>query len=280
MDNLLIFGVVSIFNPISSYCDNISKLLKLVDYLIIMDDSDQCQRHVVERIITDNVEYEWNGKNLGLCKSINKGIKKAIDRSADWVLVMDQDSYPENDIVSVYRNYINKHDTNEVAILSPQLNYDRHPRMARSGVDEVGVAVLSGSLISSKAYKNVGPYDERCFIDGLDVEWCFRARKEKYKIKLCNEAVIRHHPGETRYICFRGKKLWGYGKSSVSRHYYQIRSGLMIYSLYHNKYSLFMLVSKIAKAFLIYDNRADYIKITIDAFKDHKNGRYGKYEKQ
>ncbi len=106
MGNPKIIGIMSIFYPLSSYCSNIRKTAQIVDTLVLVDDSEVSYRHVVEGVLSERIIYHWNGRNVGLTKSINAGIKIAMEKQADWILLMDQDSYPENDIVAVYKKYI------------------------------------------------------------------------------------------------------------------------------------------------------------------------------
>jgi rhamnosyltransferase len=41
---------------------------------------------------------------------------------------------------------------------------------------EVSFLISSGSLIDLDAFAVIGPFREDFFIDGIDIEWCFRAR--------------------------------------------------------------------------------------------------------
>ena len=264
-----IVGIVSIFNPLSSYCNNIRKMAQMVDALIIMDDSEVSHRHIVERVLSENITYYWNGNNIGLCKSINAGIRIALNNRADWILMMDQDSYPENDIVAVYKRYISGHNVEKTAILAPQYNYDRHPRRAHPGIRQISFANLSGSLINTKAILNFGLYDERFFVDGLDTEWCLRARKNHYTLLECSEAVIHHHPAETRYVELFGRRIFGYGYSTCDRYYNQIKACLLINDLYHDKRNVLILIMKCTKAFILYGDRIKFLQATIKAIKDH-----------
>ncbi|WP_022753761.1 glycosyltransferase [Butyrivibrio fibrisolvens] len=265
-----IIGIISLYNPVSEYCRNIQKVSTMVDLLILIDDSEKCHREIIEKVLYDNVKYIWNGNNYGLSKSINRGITIALENGAEWIFVMDQDSYPENDIIAIYSEYIKNNLNKDIALIAPQYNYDRRKRKAKEGTKNIKFANLSGSLINVEALNEIGLYNERFVIDGLDVEWCLRARKKEYRLVECCKAVLHHCPGETRYLSICGKHVWGYGFSTPDRHYYQIKAALEINSTYKDFRNIIMLVAKIMKALLLYENRPLYIDMTKKAFCDYK----------
>ncbi len=273
-----IIGIVSLYNPLPSYCENIKKVSSLVDYIILIDDSENCCRHIVESVINNKTSYEWNGGNIGLTKSINKGIKKALSNEADWILILDQDSCLENDIISVYKKYIADNNTDKIALIAPQYNYDRHPRSSKIGNKGIKFANLSGSFINAKILKIVGEYDERFFIDGLDMEWCLRAANKGFKLIECSQAVIKHHPAETRYLNIFGMNIIPYGYSSIERHYYQIRACFLINGIYHSNESFKTMIVKIFKSIFLYGNTKKYLSATFLAYRDYKNKYFKKYK--
>ncbi|WP_197025163.1 glycosyltransferase [Butyrivibrio proteoclasticus] len=277
MGNVFVVGIVSIYNPIPEYKKNIVKLANMVDLLIIMDDSDVSTISIWDSIISDHIRYIWNSGNLGLCKSVNIGIEHAIKENADWIVFMDQDSEPQNNIISIYKSYIENNNTSEVAMLTPQYNYDRHPRTAKSGYREVTLTNLSGSMVSVDVLRIVGKFDEKFLIDGLDHEWCLRAKKKGYKIFECSQAVLNHNPARTKYISFLGKNIIGFGVSTEERHYYQIKSCLQIISKYKDALSFKILIVKIIKSIFLYGNTNKYLMATRKAFHDYRRGYYGKY---
>jgi len=48
-------------------------------------------------------------------------------------------------------------------------------------------------LIKRKVWEDVGPFDERYFLYGEDLDWCWRARLKGYKILYVPEAKVYHH---------------------------------------------------------------------------------------
>ena len=274
--------VIPLYDPKQEELDNIASYASVLDYCILMDDSPKSNEALCKPLVYsfhNHMEYVWNQENIGLCKSANYGIKRAVEMGAEWVLIMNPDSKMHNDIVSVYRDYIDKNNTDDIAILAPQYNYDRHKRSVKVGIRSINFAMMSGSLMNVKALKRIGLYDERFFIDGLDNEWCLRALKAGYRIIECSEAMLDHHPAETKELKILGKTVFKYGQDSPSRYYYQFRSFFIIHDEYHSLCNDAFCLYKYLKAMILFDNRSAYKQVWKQAKEDYKAGYFGKYRR-
>ncbi len=60
-------------------------------------------------------------------------------------------------------------------------------------VQEVFYGNGGALLIKKRAWREVGPFDERYFMYGEDLDWCWRARLKGYKIIYVPYAEVRHH---------------------------------------------------------------------------------------
>lgn len=279
-NTVTIAAIVSLYNPSDKDIDRLNMMIPHIEKLFVLDDSETpLRREYVEMISNNhNVEYEWNGGNVGLCKSLNIGIVKAIKYGADWILFMDSDSCFYNDILSIYLEKIGKIGKEKIALLSPRYNYDRHKRKPQKGYRRKKLAMLSGGLINVEAIQSIGSFDERFFIDGLDYEWCLRAIRSGYQIIECSEAMINHHPAETKELRFCGKTVFRYGWDKPSRYYYQFRASRIIHEEYHCLYIDLFCMYKYLKALLLFDNTNAYVNAWKNAKRDYESGYFGKYE--
>ena len=76
------------------------------------------------------------------------------------------------------------------------------------------------SLIESKIFDEIGNFDEKLFIDGVDNEWCWRAAAVGYTFYIAENAQIQHMLGkESRKIGNKNISI-----SSEFRIYYQFRN--------------------------------------------------------
>lgn len=274
-----IVTIVSLYNPTDRELETIQGYLPYLDRCILMDDSECCEKSLIieDFFKKSDVEYIWNGGNIGLSRSLNKGIDKAREYGAEWILFMDSDSNFFTNIISVYQEYITMHDTLQIAMLVPQHNYNRHKRHPEKGERLVKKAMLSGCLFNVSVLEHIGIFDERFFIDGLDYEWCERAIKNGYKIVECREAVINHNPAIEKQIRILGKVILRYGWDTPVRYYYQFRAMFLLHKLYGDIFLDMSMLFKPIKAFLLFDKRRDYFLAWKQAKADSKSGYYGRY---
>ncbi len=274
-------GIVSLYHPTKDVLQNIMSYYEKLDAFIMMDDSEYSNRALCATVfgsLSDKLIYHWNGSNIGLCASMNKGVKIAMEMDARWILIMDSDSGFENNIIQVYKDYIDNNDVENVALLFPQYNYPRHKRTIQDGVKSSKNAMLSGTLFNVKAFENVGVFDERFYMDGLDYEWCYRARQKKYILIQCLGAVINHNPAHEHQLRIGSFILLRYGWDTPERYYYQFKSMRMMHFLYHDLMVDIHALYKPLKAFFLFKNKKDYLRVWKKAQCDFKRGYFGKYE--
>lgn len=281
MKDYKVFCIVSLYQPKDVQKRNIVEYCSFFDKCIVIDDTGK-ELSIRDREAFENyrIEYISNYRNEGLCKTVNRGIKQALNEGADWIVVMDQDSIFDRHILEVYENAIKDHryELAIIAAFTPQYNYDRHKRNISKGYKDVTVSELSGTMLNVRVLEGVGLYDERFFTDGLDYEWCLRAKKLGYRIIRCNEAVLEHNPGETRITKLLGLIDFHYGWHTPERYYYQFRAGLMLHHMYHDLYCDTAFIYKLFKAYALFENNADYKKAWQQAKEDYKAGYFGKYK--
>jgi len=223
----------------------------------------------------DKIQYVCNKKNIGLCASVNNGFRLAIDKNADWVLIMNPDGTFSNNAIDIYRNFIRNQFTDDVAIIAPIFNSDRRPKKAKPGYRNIKYADMSGCLYNVSILKEIGLYDKNTYFYGLDVEYCLRVIRNGYKIIECSEAVLNHHPAQTYHVKLFGKTVFKCGKDTPNRYYYQFRSAYYIYKKYHDFYNFAFHIYKFLKVIFFFDNKKEYIKMIRSGILDAKSGYYG-----
>ena len=78
MSKINIVGLVPIYNPTLDDIKNIENYVAELDYCYLLDDSEKSNDSIFRGLIDSNkdkVEYVHNETNLGLCASVNNGIK-------------------------------------------------------------------------------------------------------------------------------------------------------------------------------------------------------------
>lgn len=187
--------------------------------------------------VTEKCILVRNYHNLGLGKAQNQGIQIAIKEGAEFVLLLDQDSIPSNDYVkSLLRIYDEIKDSIQVGLIGPaiqsaygdiaslgygvKINHLRLQKVLLKRVTEVSYCIASGSLIPSYVFNRVGLIEEKLFIDGLDLEWCLRARTYGYAIIQTNTTSLLHRLGEGK-----DDRILSH---SPAREYYIVRNSIWL----------------------------------------------------
>lgn len=273
-----IAGITVIYNPDNQVIRNINSYVHCLGILYVVDNSENINRNIVSQINKiEGTRYIWMKKNCGIAAALNIGISLAIKEGYEWLLTMDQDSVFHEKLLDEYRRYIMENDTRLVAILAPQYRTPRKKVKNRTGYDEIYWTMQSANLLNLNIVIQLGLYKETYFIDCVDYEYCLRVKKNGYKIVRCNEAILIHNPGITKCkkIAFLNLK---YGYAVPIRIYYQIRNSLYMFNEYHNIKSLFIIVIKISKIILLFDDKKEFLKFVSNAFSDYKRHIVGKIE--
>jgi rhamnosyltransferase len=64
------------------------------------------------------------------------------------------------------------------------------------GLRDFSFLISSGSLIDLAAFAEIGPFREDFFIDGIDIELCFRARARGFRTIMAMDEEMPHRLGQ------------------------------------------------------------------------------------
>lgn len=182
-------------------------------------------------------------RNLGLGAAYNLAAKWARARGARHLLLLDQDSMPAPGMLAALREAFKQ--PGPVAATGPLWRDSRtgqdgffvRPtrwgtckyRPATGEIVPVDFLISSGSLISLDALADVGPFDQRLFIDHVDSDWIFRAKAKGYRFYGVADARLDHAFGEaTLGVSPLGlfRRLSVY---SPERNYYLLRNSIILW---------------------------------------------------
>ncbi|MGP1629176.1 MAG: glycosyltransferase family 2 protein [Giesbergeria sp.] len=179
-------------------------------------------------------------RNLGIGGAQNRGIDWARSQGASHVLLMDQDSLPDTDMVRQLLCALQ--DRPDAGAAGP-LHADPRQPIAHSPfvwlegfrfrrlpcapgvVHEVDHLIASGCLIPLAVLDQVGVLLEDWFIDFVDVEWSLRARAAGWVLLGVCSARMAHGLGGPP-IVFMGRRFLAY---PAWRHYFQVRNAVLLY---------------------------------------------------
>lgn len=196
-------GIVS-YNPnLSLLKRNIEAVrFQAVDIFVIDNGSDNINE--VEKILGNyiNVHLIKNKRNLGIAAALNQACKIAVEEGFQWILTLDQDSVCSPDFVEGLLKAKNK--CLSVGIVAPVI-IDRNVGVighSTDGIEKVRTCITSGALTNLKAWKKIGGFDEKMFIDSVDFDFCFRLRKAGYFVYQTNTVTLDHAIGDSKKCRF------------------------------------------------------------------------------
>lgn len=147
--------------------------------------------------------------NIGLGAGLNAVVEAARAEGYGHIALFDQDSSPD---IALLPRLLERFKTLAghpipPAVIGPLLVapeneaflppwYSRRP-MDGAGALATAVDFLptSGSLVSIAAWTEIGPFRADYFVDGIDVEWCFRAWSRGYSCILAEDLHMVHRWG-------------------------------------------------------------------------------------
>jgi GT2 family glycosyltransferase len=185
--------------------------------LIICVDNGSSAEHVSElqsRMPKGTVLIEL-GENLGVAAANNAGMDYALSHGVDWTLLLNNDAIVEP--ACLERCLGEATATPRVAILGPAVvfagqphllwfaggnvsdwfAYPSHRGLLRSATSpppssDVGYVSTCCALISSAAFRSVGPFRADYFIYYDETEWCQRARAASWRCRYLGEVLCAH----------------------------------------------------------------------------------------
>lgn len=191
------------------------------------------KKYKSERFIFSMIE---NGENLGFAAGNNNGIKYAIGEGADFLLVLNNDTLVDENLVKEFLNAAKKNP--EVGIFTPKIyfakgfefkkNYKKgdlgkviwsaggnidwnNVYATNAHVDEVDNKILdkdtksdfatgAAMFLRASVVKKYGDFDERYFMYFEDVDLCERYKREGGKVMYISKCRLWHKVAQSSGI--------------------------------------------------------------------------------
>lgn len=282
----LIAGVVVLYNPEAKMLQNILSYVNEIGILYVVDNSEECT-HPLKSVLESigNVVYINNHGNRGIAFALNMGAKLALDHNYEWLLTMDQDSKVSKDMLHKMKSFIVENSNEKVGIVSPfhLTRFSERPNTAMPYSTQLTV-MTSGNLLNLHAFKAVGPFLEKLFVDYVDIEYCLRLNKCGFTVTQLNNAVLHHELGDTWQVGV------GFLKTTTSNHgairrYYMTRNRFLVRSIYKKDYPEFLwddlvcFFKQTIKIIVFEKDKYQKIAKTMQGYFDYRKDHFGKYLK-
>jgi rhamnosyltransferase len=215
-----VVAIVVTYDPdLDLLSEQLSRLIPQVTEAILIDNGSLCDL-VAWNALRESAAAAVIalGENHGIAAAHNVGIQWARNRNAQYVLLMDQDSIPEPDMVqqlvfaiskrlsaaAVGSRYLDERQNNPPPFIRIQgLTLQRCACEEEHSVVPVDYLVSSGCLIPISILDKIGRMRDDLFIDCVDIEWGLRARHHGFQSYGVCSAHMRHTLGDSPI------KFWG-----------------------------------------------------------------------
>lgn len=183
---------------------------KVKIHMIIVDNgSKDGTLEIIKNNYSDVILIE-TGQNLGFAKANNIGIKKALEIGSDYVFLLNQDAWIEEDTISEMLKAFKLDE--KVGLVSPihlngsytALDADFALYMSAKFISDsflkqtddfydVPMVNAAAWLLSRECIEKVGGFDTLLFVHyGEDDNYCQRVLYHGFKIKVCTKSTICH----------------------------------------------------------------------------------------
>lgn len=209
-------------NPTQDLKYHLDMLYKQFDQIMLVDNASKSEtRNLIiqqTQLRDTKLKAILNDYNCGVATALNQGFTLAMKLGYDHIIALDQDSIPApgmiEEMLSVYETYP---EPDNLAVIAPKIEdlsagiITRYLRpkggffFERKGcteqvLEDVSIAITSGSLYNLKIYQKVGPFRDDFFIDYVDTEYCLRTKRRGYDIIVACNARLLHKLGNQQKI--------------------------------------------------------------------------------
>lgn len=267
-----------LYNPNEEVIGNLKTYIKQVDVSVVIDNSDK-HGSISGKIKEIPGLYYINMEgNQGIATALNHGFKFLQQHRVDYVLTMDQDSrFPTeqyNDILKLVEKF-----GNQYSIVG--LNFNFKTESYNQEIVEVPYWLTSGNFVNINDYFDVGGFDEKLFIDYVDIEFGYKLYRHNLKICYLKSYSLEHEIGHPIPINILGKTYYAMNHTAI-RYYYRYRNAFYLFmqdkNFFKKEFLKEMLVN-IPKMLLYETDKKRKMQMICKAFKDARLNKMGKYEK-
>jgi rhamnosyltransferase len=219
-----VVAVVPAYDPDPDVLALVDTLASQVSKVVVVDDGSPTRSDLLETVAEHGGQVVRHEANRGIAAALNTGVRVALATGAPVaVLTVDQDSRVPDGYVSALLNTWDKaeRDGRRVGLVAPQ-------HVTGLPDQKAGRAVIqSGLLIPAATLRQVGEFDERLFIDGVDADYALRCLDAGLAVIVAAGLTVAHRLGETREIRLAGRTV-RLTRSAPNRYYYLTRNRISL----------------------------------------------------
>ena len=101
--------VIVTYNPDKDFAANLLQAHAITDLVVVVDNGSQNLSFVRESVRAAGTELIALDENRGIAAALNIGIRRALDAGKEWILTLDDDSFPQSNILETYARVLSKY---------------------------------------------------------------------------------------------------------------------------------------------------------------------------
>jgi rhamnosyltransferase len=236
IDGRDVCAITVTYHPDAQLPLRVERTLRQVGALVIVDNgSGDAELGMLHRLATNSsITLTSNRNNVGIARALNIGIRRAIALGFKWALLLDQDSWIDDDMVktliAVRAAYPDRDRLAVIGCGYREFDGALHAQkdaIAGESWEEASSVITSGSLIPITAHAVIGDFREEFFIDHVDTEYCFRAKTKGYRVIRTRKHIMSHPIGAISRHKVLWMKKWTFNHAP-DRRYYSVRNDTVL----------------------------------------------------
>lgn len=227
--------MVVTYHPDRTLGERLERVARQVGKVVVVDNGSRELAVTELRAVAQRVSAHLilNTENLGVGAALNLAVSWAVKQGYRWALLLDQDTDPSPGMVDALVDVVASAGSERVAVVGSNF-YDSTMQRPAFALPSAGAAwmerktvITSGSLLSLSAFRELGGFRDEFFVDGVDDEYCLRARSRGFRVLLAAEPLARHTFGSPSVHRFLWRRV-GTTNHPALRRYYMTRNYLVL----------------------------------------------------
>lgn len=245
----ILVGIV-LYNPsISRLHESIDAIKDQTTEILLIDNGSDNHNDITVlfgKLISENtnVSIKINNGNLGIAAALNQILDYAKEKKFKWFLTLDQDSICKEHLIEKYKSILCD-DIGQITCRITDRNTGNLDSLCYSndGTVEISSCITSGCLNNTSVLNECGGFNNKLFIDGVDIDMSCKLRSQGYKILQIDYLGLVHELGDgvrKRFLFFD----FTLSRHQPWRNYYTRRNLIYIARKYHSGITMWKCVIK------------------------------------
>lgn len=273
---VILAGIVS-YNPdLERLADNIYSIKPQVDKVLIIDNASKNVKEVL-KFQESKVEVICNHSNLGIATALNQILKYASALGYEYFISLDQDSVAYQGLITMYMKYTGIERAAAFTCLIKDISLEANGYKEDGSTVFVKNCISSGCMYKTSVINEIGGFNDKLFIDMVDIELCKRINRRGYQIVKVNTLGLLHELGKSESKKIFNRTISVFHEKTV-RHYYISRNLVYLYRHYNEKQILWYLTDLFLKMLFFEKDKLKKIKAWLLGGYDGLREKMGKCE--